>query len=241
MIWYDLILKHVFLCGNFLFCSDELLGPYKHGKDGFYLFCGNLYLVLLRAFPVLKNKLPTSSLLWRFVVWFDIWKGATPEEILNARTSNAQTLFPGKINWYLVRFPPISDIQSMNSADNSFGNLDVCAYWNMQQAINARPSIATDDIITQERVIERCVIVSISSSRHNQCISKEPGGQKQPSNPAFGCQCIWQQKNWMKSRKDREERASWKKGDWGFLGFKKRFPLNSVMSSTSLNNLHPIL
>lgn len=166
---------------------------------------------------------------------------ATPEEILNARTSNAQTLFPGKINWYLVRFPPISDIQSMNSADNSFGNLDVCAYWNMQQAINARPSIATDDIITQERVIERCVIVSISSSRHNQCISKEPGGQKQPSNPAFGCQCIWQQKNWMKSRKDREERASWKKRDWGFLGLKKRFPLNSVMSHTSLNNLHPIL
>lgn len=35
----------------------------------------------------------------------------------------------------------------------------------MQQAINARPSIATNDIITQERVIERCVIVSISSSR----------------------------------------------------------------------------
>lgn len=60
----------------------------------------------------------------------------------------------------------------------------------MQQAINVRASIATIDIITQERVIERCVIARISSSWHNQCISKEPGWQKamfplQTSNPAL--------------------------------------------------------
>lgn len=182
MIWYDLIpIKTSLLYENFLI------------RRAFRS---------LRAFPVLKNKITNfislaknCGLIWHLKsCWHVIRIRATPEEILNERTSNAQTFFPGKINWYLVRFPPISDIQSMNSADNSFGNLDVCAYWNMQQAINARPSIATNDIITQERVIERCVIVSISSSRHNRCISKEPGGQKQPSDPAFGCHCIWQQK-----------------------------------------------
>lgn len=156
MIWYDLIpIKTSLLYDNFLI------------RRAFRS---------LRAFPVLKNKITNfislaknCGLIWHLKsCWHVIRIRATPEEILNARTSNAQTFFPGKINWYLVRFPPISDIQSMNSADNSFGNLDVCAYWNMQQAINARPSIATNDIITQERVIERCVIVSISSSRHNQ-------------------------------------------------------------------------
>lgn len=211
MIWYDLIpIKTSLLYENFLI------------RRAFRS---------LRAFPVLKNKITNfislaknCGLIWHLKsCWHVIRIRATPEEILNARTSNAQTFFPGKINWYLVRFPPISDIQSMNSADNSFGNLDVCAYWNMQQAINARPSIATNDIITQERVIERCVIVSISSSRHNQCISKEPGGQKQPSGPAFGCHCIWQQKKtWKNSRKEScllwislKERAGLKRRDWG--------------------------